>query len=187
MNNEMLEQYSEKEIKTDIMRYKNNGASFWLCMLAIILDCVMFVVIYKTKACTADYQLGFDLLVNVIFLLAVFLVAEKTKAYNKIAGYTAFGLGAIQIARIFWIPLRYFKMYLKWSEEAEAIKAANPDKTPEQLLTMIPATQGLEPKKFIICISLLAASCVSLVVAGIIALSKQRRREAHLNKLKEKE
>ena len=46
MNNDSLELYSEQEIKTDIMRYKTNGLSFWLCMLAIVFNVAMFLIIY---------------------------------------------------------------------------------------------------------------------------------------------
>ena len=36
MNNNVTDLLNEQEIKTDIMRYKNNGTSFWLSILAII-------------------------------------------------------------------------------------------------------------------------------------------------------
>ena len=49
MNNDALELYSKEEIKTDIMRYKANGTSFWLCMLAIILNVAMFLIIYTSE------------------------------------------------------------------------------------------------------------------------------------------
>ena len=107
MNNNVTDLLNEQEIKTDIMRYKNNGTSFWLSILAIIADVVMFIIIYKKKECVPDFQMGFDLLINVIYMLAVFLIAEKTKAYSKKASYAAFIVAAIQIARIFWIPLNY--------------------------------------------------------------------------------
>ena len=64
------------------MRYKNNGLSFWLCMLAIVFDVAMFLIIYTTSSCTPNFELGLDLLINVLFLLAAFLTAEKTKAYK---------------------------------------------------------------------------------------------------------
>lgn len=155
MNNNVTDLLNEQEIKTDIMRYKNNGTSFWLSMLAIIADVVMFVIIYKRKECIPDFQMGFDLLINVIYMLAVFLIAEKTKAYNKKASYVAFVIAAIQIARIFWIPLKYYN------------------------------SNGLTSSQFIWCVGLIVVSALSLVVAGIVAITKSNKLEAHLNKIKE--
>ena len=154
MNNNVTDLLNEEEIKTDIMRYKNNGTSFWLSILAIIADVVMFVIIYKRKECVPDFQMGFDLLINVIYMLAVFLIAEKTKAYNKKASYAAFIVAAIQIARIFWIPLNYLN-------------------------------NGLTVVQFWGCVGLIVLSAISLVAAGIVAIVKNNKLEAHLQKLEE--
>lgn len=154
MNNNVTDLLNEEEIKTDIMRYKNNGTSFWLSILAIIADVVMFVIIYKQKECVPDFQMGFDLLINVIYMLAVFLIAEKTKAYNKKASYAAFIVAAIQIARIFWIPLNYLN-------------------------------NGLTVVQFGWCVGLIVLSAVSLVAAGIVAIVKNNKLEAHLQMLEE--
>jgi hypothetical protein len=154
MNNNVTDLLNEEEIKTDIMRYKNNGTSFWLSILAIIADVVMFVIIYKQKECVPDFQMGFDLLINVIYMLAVFLIAEKTKAYNKNASYAAFIVAAIQIARIFWIPLNYLN-------------------------------NGLTVVQFGWCVGLIVLSAISLVAAGIVAIVKNNKLEAHLQMLEE--
>ena len=188
MNNDALELYSKEEIKTDIMRYRPNGASFWLCMLAIVLNVSMFLIIYTTKACTTDWELGIDLLVNVIFMLAAFLTAEKTKAYNKSAGYVAMGLGAIQILRIFWIPLKYFTMWKNWKVEVEALtqQLLSEGKTADQIAPLLPKVAGLESSQFTWCVVLFVACCVALVVAGIIAILKSNKLKAHLAKLEER-
>ena len=188
MNNDALELYSKEEIKTDIMRYKNNGASFWLCMLAIVLNVAMFIIIYTTKSCTSDWQLGIDLLVNVIFMLAVFLTAEKTKAYKKTSGYVAIVLGAIEILRIFWIPMKYFKMWQAWSAEAAKVteEMLSAGKTMEEIALYLPKISGLDSTSFTWCVVLLAAACLALVAAGVIAILKSRKLSAHLAKLEER-
>ena len=170
------------------MRYKPNGASFWLCMLAIIFNVAMFIIIYTTKSCTSDWQLGIDLLVNVIFMLAAFLTAEKTKAYKSSAGYVAMGLGAIEILRIFWIPLKYYKMYLVWNEEVKVMteKLISEGKTAEEIAILLPRISGLETGQFTWCIVLLVAACLALVAAGVIAILKSRKLKAHLAKLEER-
>ena len=188
MNNDALELYSKEEIKTDIMRYKTNGISFWLCMLAIVLNVAMFLIIYTTKSCTSDFELGIDLLVNVIFMLAVFLTAEKTKAYNKNAGFFAIGIGLVEILRIFWIPVKYHKMWLVWSEETKLITETltAQGKTPEEIATSLPILSGLNNVQFTWCIILLVAACLALIAAGIVAIIKSNKLSAHLAKLEEK-
>ena len=188
MNNDALELYSKEEIKTDIMRYRPNGASFWLCMLAVILNVSMFLIVYTNKACTTDWELGIDLLVNVMFMLAAFLTAEKTKAYNKSAGYVAIGLGAIQILRIFWIPLKYFNMWSAWKMESDLLtqQYLSEGKTLEQITGLLPKVTGLDGTQFTWCVALFAACCVALVIAGIIAILKSNKLKAHLAKLEER-
>ena len=172
MNNNVTDLLNEQEIKTDIMRYKNNGTSFWLSILAIIADVVMFVIIYKKKECVPDFQMGFDLLINVIYMLAVFLIAEKTKAYSKKASIAAFVIAAIQIVRIIWIPLSYYKYHLEYlSYQAGEIEA----------YTCI----GLTFAQFAWCAGLMVVSSIALVGAGIVAIAKNKKLEAHLKKLEE--
>ncbi len=153
------------ETHSDIMRYKNNKASFWLCILAICLNVAMFLIIYKDKNCTPDVQLGIDLLINILVLLAAFLIAEKTKTYNVKGGYFAIGLGVIEALRIFWNPLRYFNQYLG---------SMNTD-------TVI----GLSTDKFIWCAALLIGAALALIGAGIICLQKSKRLTEHLKTLEE--
>ena len=37
------------EVRTDIMRYKNNSISFWLCIVAIIFNVLMFLIVYQNS------------------------------------------------------------------------------------------------------------------------------------------
>ena len=188
MNNDTLELYSQEEIKTDIMRYKTNGLSFWLCVLSIVFNVAMFLIIYTSRSCTPNFELGLDLLVNVIFMLAAFLAAEKTKAYKSSAGYVAMGLGAIEILRIFWIPLKYYKMFLAWEVEVNAMteKLLAEGKTAEEIAILLPRISGLNAGQFTWCIVLLVAACLALVAAGVIAILKSRKLRAHLAKLEER-
>lgn len=173
MSNNVTDLLNEQEIKTDIMRYKNNGTSFWLSILAIIADVVMFIIIYKRKECVPDFQMGFDLLINVIYMLAVFLIAEKTKAYSKKAAFAAFIIAAIQIARIFWLPLNYYNYHLEYLRY-QAGEIAD--------YTCI----GLTFSQFLWCVGLIVVSAGCLVVAGIVAINKNQRLEVHLKMLEEK-
>lgn len=158
------------DLRSDIMRYKKNSASFWLCILAIIFDVAMFLIIYKETNCVPNWALGIDLVLNIVIILAFFLTAEKTKAYSVSGSKTSYVLGVIQVVRIFWIPLTYFKEYLSCMEQINAGAE-------------IVAT-GLNTGKFIWCFVLLVLSGLSSVFAGIICQKKAKRLQEHL-KMKE--
>ncbi len=157
------------ELHSDIMRYKNNSASFWLCILGIVCNVAMFLIIYKTTNCTPNVQLGIDLLINVLVLLAAFLIAERTKAYNKKGAYGAIALGTIEILRIFWIPLYYFSKYLEYLKVEDKAGYAG--------------IVGLDPNGFTWCCVLLTAAGISLIFAGVICLIKGKRLDEHLKNL----
>ena len=137
----------DRKISIDIMHYASNRSSFWLIILAIILNVAMFLIIYTTTDCTPNVQLGIDLLINVIFMLACFLTAGKTSKYSRFWGIGSIVLGGIQVVRICWIPLVY---YLKYLNDGA----------------------GLNHGLFVACIVLLVLSAASLIAAGMITLIK---------------
>lgn len=159
MNN--FENVEKKEIETDIMRYKNNSLSFLLCIIAIVCNVAMFLSLYSNTACVPNFQLGIDLLVNVIFLLSCFLAAEKLKTYNVSWSYVAFVIAGIEILRIFWIPTMYLKSGLE-----DPLK-------------------GLNAGQFTFIVIMMVIAAVSLVGAGIITLIKAKRLNAHLKRIEE--
>lgn len=167
-----------KEIRTDMMRYKNNSLSFWLSILALVLNVAMFLIIYTNKDCRSSYQSGLDLMVNVIVLLACFLIAEKTKAYSTKASIGAFVVGGIQIARIFWIPLYYYNCnvkYLKALAEAEAAGTA----------FKYDGIIGMTAGDFTKCVILLVVSALALIAAGLIAIYRHKVLQKHIEGLQE--
>lgn len=141
----------DKKISIDMMHYKSNRISFWLILLTIALNIAMFIIIYRTNtgALAADLQLGLDLLINVIFMLACFLAAEKTKRYSKEWGIASIVLGAIEATRIFWIPLYYY------------------------------LNGGINVGKFVACVVLLATAGAAMVIAGVLTLIKHRILKDH--------
>lgn len=93
----------------EILRYKNNSLSFWMSMLAIIFQCIAFVFTYKCLGWTPEFPTGLDIIINIIFLLFVFLASEKLKTYNINWGYIIIGIGLVNLIRIFTyvIPTHY--------------------------------------------------------------------------------
>lgn len=159
---------NEFAIKTDIMRYKPNQLSFLFCVLAIVLNVAMFLIIYQETNCKSNYLLGIDLVINVVFMLAVFLLLEKSKAYNLKAGYVALVMGLIEIGRIFFIPLYYHNKHLEYLKTEEGII-------------------GLSNGQFYWCVGLMIAAAVCLFVAGIVTIIKSKRLTAHLANISGKE
>lgn len=141
----------DRAISYDMMHYKGNRSSFWLILLAIALNIAMFIIIYRanTSKLAADLQLGFDLIINVVFMLVAFLAAEKTKRYSKEWGIVSFVLGGIQVARIFWIPLYYY------------------------------LNGGISSGEFSACVILQACGAAACIFAGALTLIKYRILQDH--------
>ena len=154
----------ERTIKLDRLRYTKNTASSRLVYLAILLDVFFFVSIYKSDVGSYYYNIliGASILYNLIFMLAAFLASEGVKNYKK--GYTwlLMGLGAIQVARIFIIPV-----------QAHATS-----------ITIRKVTyQVMENGQFIRVVLYLALSALCLFAAAVINLQKSNALASHIASL----
>ena len=101
-----MSEINDREIRLDRMRYVKNTASSRLCYLAILLDVLYFVSVYKTDVGSWYYQIliGASIVYNLLFLLMVFLASEGVKNYQKNYTWLLYGLGIAQIIRIFILP-----------------------------------------------------------------------------------
>ena len=154
----------ERTIKLDRLRYTKNTASSRLVYLAILLDVFFFVSIYKSDVGSYYYNIliGASILYNLIFMLAAFLASEGVKNYKKSYTWLLMALGAIQVARIFIIP----------------VQAHN------ATLTIRKVTyQVMENGQFIRVVLYLALSALCLFAAGIINLQKSNALSAHIASL----
>ena len=95
-------------IKKDRMRYTKDKLSANLVLLAIVLDALYFVSIYRSDVGNYFYTwvIGASIVYNLLFMLTAFLASEGVKSRKK--GYTPVlaGLGLMQIDRIFYLPAR---------------------------------------------------------------------------------
>ena len=98
----------ERTIKLDRLRYTENAASSRLAILAILLDVLFFVSIYKSDVGSYYYNIliGASILYNLIFMLAAFLASEGVKNYKANYSWLLIALGVIQVVRIFIIPMQ---------------------------------------------------------------------------------
>lgn len=102
----------DRFIERDRMRFTRNTLSANLVLLAILFDVFYFINIYKSdvghNVGNFYYQMriGVSIITNLVFLLAAFLSSEGIKNYKVSYAYLLIGLGALQIVRIFILPLQ---------------------------------------------------------------------------------
>ncbi len=100
---------SEREIRLgkDRMRFVKNTTSSTLCYIAILFNVLYFANIYSTDVGKYYYNIniGMSVVYNLLFLLFAFLCSEGVKNYSKGYSITLLAIGAMQIVRIFEIPL----------------------------------------------------------------------------------
>ena len=85
----------------EILRYRNNKLAYSLCLLAIAIQCIGFIFSYSSLKFNAQFNTGLDIIINIIFLLVTFLLAEKIKIYNVTCGIVAIVLGIVNTVRIY--------------------------------------------------------------------------------------
>lgn len=97
----------ERTIQRDRMRFIKNSLSSNLAILGILFNVFYFVSIYKSDVDTYYYNIliGASIVYNLVFMLAVFLSSEGVKNYKRNYSYLLAVIGALQIGRIFIIPM----------------------------------------------------------------------------------
>ena len=97
----------DKLIQRDRMRFVKNSMCANLCYLGLLFDVFYFVLLYRSDVGTYYYtiQIGASIVYNLLFLLIVFLSSEEVKNYNKMYSFILLAVGAMQVVRIFVIPM----------------------------------------------------------------------------------
>lgn len=90
-------------MKVELMRYRNDSLSFYMNILAIAFNVVFLIAIMANLSITANWIIGVDVLVNILFMLFAFLTAEKVKAYLPKWCYLSIVLAVVQVVRTFTI------------------------------------------------------------------------------------
>ena len=157
----------DQEIKLDRMRYVKNTESSRLCYLAILLDVLYFVSIYKSDVGSWYYQIlvGGSIVYNLLFMLMTFLASEGVKNYQKNFSWLLYILGILQIVRIFILPTQ--------AHQAEVEIGG----------TM---TLAMGDGQYLRVLLYLAASAACLIAAAVINQRKCSLLEGHLNSLEGK-
>ncbi|MBQ9300025.1 MAG: hypothetical protein IJ214_05895 [Clostridia bacterium] len=160
----MTQIMEDREIKLDRMRFVKNTSSSRLCYLAILLNVLYFVSIYKSDVGSWYYQIlvGGSIVYNLLFMLMTFLASEGVKSYQKNYSKILLVVGVLQIARIFILPLKSHQAVVKVSG-VETVVMQNP--------------------QFIRVLIYLAGSAACLLAAAMINWRKCGMLEKHMKTL----
>ena len=154
----------EKYIRLDRMRYTKNTTASGLALLSILFDVFFFISIYESNVGSWYYNIliGASILYNLIFMLAAFLSSEGVKNYKPAFSYLLLALGAIQIARIFILPMQAHAATI-------TIKGVT--------------SQVMKDGQFVRVVVYLCISAVCCFVSAVINLRKSRALAAHIASL----
>ena len=156
----MTQAMTDREIRIDRMRYVKNTASSRLCYLAILLDVLYFVSIYKSDVGSWYYQIlvGGSIVYNLLFMLLTFLASEGVKNYQKNYSWLLYVLGILQAARIFILPMQAHTAVIKLGSVETVV---------------------MQTPQFIRCVVYLAGSAACLISAAFINRRKAAALAAH--------
>ncbi len=151
----------EQLIRRDRMRFTKNTLSSSLALMAILANVFYFVSIYKSDVGSYYYNIliGASVLYNLVFMLLVFLASEGVKGYKIGYAYVLLLVGALQIVRIFILPLRAHTATVTISQQ--------------EMIVMGTA-------QFIRIIIYLCVSAACCIVAGLVGIQKSRALSQHL-------
>lgn len=150
----------DRTTQLDRMRYTRNTTSSRLALLAIVFDVLYFISVYKSDVGAYYYTIviGASIIYNLIFLLAAFLCSEGVKNYQTSYSWAMVILAAIQVARIFLLPM-----------DAHRTEVGG-----------APVMGGAQFTFLVIC---LCASAACLLLGALINWNKSRALSAHLASL----
>ena len=157
----------EQLIQRDRMRFTKNTLSSGLALLAILFNVLYFVSIYKSDVGSYYYniRIGASILYNLIFMLVVFLSSEGVKGYKLSFACVLLVVGALQIARIFFLPMQAHTAMIKVNKQ--------------EVLVM-------QTAQFVRIVVYLAASSACCLIAGVVGIHRSRALAAHMAILEQK-
>ncbi len=180
----------ESWIQQDRMRYTKNTLSSRLALLAIVLNVLFFVSIYKVND-THYYTalIGLSILYNLVFMLATFLASEGVKNYKIHFSILLMILAVGQIIRIFIIPSKMFATpiddKIPLGEIIKITETTTPlEKGAEPIVTVTEVeNRVMETSQHIRVIVYLVLSAACLTASAVVNVLKGRALSAHIASL----
>ncbi|MBR5144878.1 MAG: hypothetical protein IKW53_07500 [Clostridia bacterium] len=145
------------DVKTDRMRFTKNKISANLSYVAILFNALYFISIYTSDVRDYYYniEIGFSVIYNLLFMLFVFLSSEGVKSYDKKFSIFLTVLGALQIVRIFKLPLTAYYTFIEIKKN--------------QYLHV------MESDQFFLCVAYLSISAICAIIGGVIGIIKSKK------------
>lgn len=157
----------EKAIQRDRMRFVNNKLSSSLALIALVLNIFFFVSLYKSNfSYYYTYEIGISVLINLVFMLAVFLCSEGVKSYNKSYSVALIVIGVIELLRIFAFPLSAHNEIIVDADGVESLV--------------------METAQFIRVVAYLATAAALLITAGVVGVIRSITLTNYKKSLEEK-
>ncbi len=157
----------DKLIRLDRMRYTKDKLSSTLVLLAIVLDALYFISIYETDIGTYYYNwvIGASVVYNLLFLLIAFLCSEGVK--NRSKGYMIplLLLGAMQVARVFYLPAKAHAATVELAGQSVAV---------------------MEDGQYLYTVVCLAISGICCLIAAVISTVNNKNLECYMCSLENK-
>ena len=195
-NKASLDQMSDLEFgknKLEMMRYRVNGLSYKLGLLAILLSIFgAFVCLNSTQPKT--FVVILKILLNIVILLAGFLCVEKSKNYSKEGSIGLIVIGGVCAARIFWIPIQLITYYNMYTNALNSGDKASMDKATQFIgKTITGYFEGNSVRwlpyngnfRGILAIILFVGAAVAFIGAGVIGYIRSKKLTTYLDSLKE--
>ncbi len=158
-----MDEKTLRYVKRDRMRFTLNGLSGGLALLAIVFNVFYFVSIYKSNFnFYYGFKMGISVLLNLIFMLTVFLSSEGVKNYKLGYAVTLIVVGVVEIVRIFGLPLSAHN-------EQITVKVDGVD-------TMV---QVMQDAQFVRVVVYLVCAAALLIAAGVIGIIRHYQLEEH--------
>lgn len=173
----------ESRIQQDRMRFTKNTLSSRLAILAIILNVLFFVSIYKVNdSAYYTWWMGISIVYNLLFMLLAFLSSEGVKNYNSRFSILLIILAVGQVVRIFIYPAKMFSTPMDNSIELGAIiQKKTIVNGIEEVTTMENRVMQMSQRARVIVY--LALSAICLLAGAVINLVKSRTLAAHIANL----
>ena len=153
------------DVKKDRLRYTKNKLSSTLAILAIVFDALYFISLYSSDVGKYfyTYVIGASVVYNLLFLLCTFLSSEGLKSYKLSYAVLLIVIGALQIVRIFYIPLN--AVLTEVAVGSETVRA-----------------MGIGQFIYVTCcLSLSSLACIAGGVIGIIKTLKLQNYKKQIN------
>ncbi len=167
---------NQEIIHSDILRYKTNKLPATFALLGIVFSCLYFCLLYGFRSnFFSNWQIGISVILTLFSLLITFLASEGIKGYNKKFVIVLIVLAAIQIIRIFGIPLSALRYDI-----------ANGNTVADETSTLYTRYFGVDlaPWTCFVFLTLwLCASAACLIVSAVIGYINCVRLEAFNKKI----